>query len=94
VDKLDPGELLTPVPDPPVVVDIRNTGDLTITNVAINTVAVPILNRNVPPGQAVQFRVEGFQDAAGDYLLESRAWTDQGNFLVGRIRIPVEAAPV
>jgi len=93
IDKLDPGELLTLIPVPPVVVDLRNTGDLTITNVAVNTADVPILNRNVPPGQAVQFQVAGFQDAAGEYLLEARVWTDRGNYLVGRIWIPVEAKP-
>lgn len=52
--KLDDGELLTGTP---TVTD--ETGDLTISNVKVNTEALTILGNTVAVGQAVQFRVSG-----------------------------------
>ena len=69
---LDTGELLTGTP---TVVEITST-DLTIANVAVNTVALTdVLGNSVKIGQAVQFSVSG-QVANTTYRLRVTAATD------------------
>ena len=53
--KLDSGELLSGAP----TIDEEVTSDLTFANASVNTAVLRINGRNVPVGQAVQFRVSG-----------------------------------
>ena len=77
-DTLDSGESLTgsvtiievTSADVPVV-----SGDLTISNAAVNTAVLTINNKSVAIGKAVQFRVVG-QQAGESYILRSVVSTD------------------
>ena len=66
VGALDTGELLTGTP----AVAEQNTTDLTITNKAVNTVALTINGQSVAIGQAVQFRVAGQLVAHSPYAIK------------------------
>lgn len=71
--ELDSGELLTGTP---LVIDNDATGDLTITNKAVNTKALVISNdQNVLVGQAVQYSVSGHL-VGKEYKLKITATTD------------------
>lgn len=71
VGVLDVGELLTGVP----LVDEVASNDLTITNKAINTVALTINKKAVIIGRAVQYKVTGGL-AGVEYILRLTATTD------------------
>ena len=69
---LDEGELLTGTP----TVEEVTTSDLTITNKALNTVALTINNQSVAIGMAVQFRVSGQLVTGSPYTIKITVGTD------------------
>lgn len=70
-DYLDSSELLTGTP---TVTEIT-TSALTFANIAVNTVAVSILNKTVAIGKAVRFKMSG-QAAGVTYTVRVSAATD------------------
>lgn len=74
--ELDSGEVLTGTP----TVEEETTTDLTIANKAVNTSALTINGKNVPIGEAVQFKVSGQQAmgsaASGTYKIKITVSTD------------------
>lgn len=69
---LDSGELLTGVP---TAIE-QTSSDLTISNVAVNTVALVINDIDVAIGLAVQFKVVGHLVANSPYTVKITVGTD------------------
>lgn len=79
---LDVGETLSGIP----VVSAMPTG-LTVTNEALNTSAMTILDQSVPAYQAVLFTVTG--GSAGIYDMSLSVGTSRGQTLQGSFRLRV-----
>ena len=66
VNILDSGESLTGTP----TVAEETTTDLTLSNKAVNTVALTINGKTVAVGKAVQFRASGFKVSGSPYIIK------------------------
>lgn len=90
---LDVGEVLTGTPvveevgrGPPAAADPteEGTGDLTLTQKAVNTATLTINGEAHQPGEAVQFKVEGGV-AGWAYWIRVRCSTDRGQTIGMRV---------